>query len=1631
MTLNNTLNANQYNDWQTLSVEGIKKTEDEEILSDEAQFVSDAFVKAGLPPCNISFGNINALDLDMFNVEATPVNMKLFNKIGTFENYVRRINDKFITLIEAFNCCQLADKYNSTIKNSLEDTIKGFAKSLVSFAEEASKEYLRYKVVLCAVRPVPGNPWLKTGGIDFLSYIYSFLNGLEDFADWLMDGSIMDVLNDPLKNFLKKLETCTPVIDKEKKLYEIYLKTALQEVSKNNLVVLSNNNIDDNMVANIYSDKNIAVRDYSIALNNIKTIKSQMSQILLENPDENVDDLLEDLLMYEEDQYNAETKLLDLNEKIDLITLDSDVSYSQFQKNDNKVSNELLIQKNIEFANNEFNKPSCSCLLSILGATNITDSKDITISTQDDFDKLLKNKIPWFKKNDWVKILNDMTSYNYEYNNDLENEFQSLYISSIESFLLDEKLPSSFLNTSNRNKLQELDIFNKNLDKLEDLNFIYFAPNPVVSDYIDDIEYKDTFDNINILNSNFDLNYFKDFASNDNTGIKGVIDRNDIRKNYISNLEQLKLKLNLGINKIESIYREEFYNLRKQLLIIVNEYNVVDRVNNLELNTNSINTFKDNLIDQFEAQRLLNELGNTFDVRKFLNFKNTNTYELNINVQTYVWEPNINMDIPNNNYPLSDTLLWYQSQVNLSIINASIIRLQDIIKMDNYVVEIIGDLDDVCDCGLICRLIQALVDIIISSINNILQSLVKLLIQSIMNEKLSYILKFILSKYKCYLDFKATEDNLEKIKLKAKQLNQKFDIPFNEATDPLYCDQDNYFNDIDNAEIKMVNQNNNPNDLTQSIPMPSFGVIDNNDPFLNQNKLYFSDDVLKRTGFENANIPLLNMECINNNNPYIYCDIKDIENLNTYEMIIMFKPGDYINTDDEIITTISQENKDINNNETLNDSLLIKEKTEKAIKSLEDILQQAKDRVESIQNMELYIDNDCSSEDKFLKLCSKDNLEVNTLQILDGNFPITNNSKGTISQKQFVNYDEEFITFFPEHKDSDIYGFVKLESGSAYFKYTTPPLEILPERITVSETVIEDSPYVENSVETDIKTLYIDYKTDTITTITEIIYDEETKTKKIIITTKHNETYLFREANFEMLAKYKNKVNELNIRVIMDIINFEKFEESPIPYDENYIGRYPEYIDLGFVETGDSVSYYISEERLLLLAKSTLRSNFMLPSTIVDDALDAQQDLEDKQKLGTDECLLPNITQEKINKIESNINETLKSAADIEDMAKKISDNNMIDIEIQEEIKQVLNDLKRSLMFVMLNSDLGIAVQVINKKIYLQLPVDSLSVNSYIELDHILQPQDIYMLVISVQQNSITLKLLTEDKLMYEKTLLNIDNYRIKPEYIAGMPDKFESLPGFKTFCGLELIDVIFSNYNLSDKYYKRTIMNYVPRNAMVLFDYSDKNNSKIKNSITKVDDKIIINATSKENQYVSGYGLVLDGIYYQAYRGYMDGFFCKDNLTNISFTLMLWFKPDENLEGYNYNIISDDILKNYIYYNAHDQSINIDFIGSTKKKLLLRDNDWQCIIMYHDKYTKKYIFELTSRDYNIRTTESLYHNTHFNLMSVGAQYDTGSKQYINKFEGLFGPISIFLNDIDIDNKIEICKRQYIQIKGL
>ena len=173
--------------------------------------------------CKITFANLGKLDFDFLKVSSTPLNMKLFNKIAKIDQNMRRINDIFIQLIVNMNCCFLASKYNSAIRTPMQNITQDFCNALVGIAEQAAKSYVIFKTYLCLVKPVPGNPWLKQGGYDWMKTIYSFMYGFEAFFDWIMDGTILNVILDPMETFIKKLQSCAPILDSDDPEFKIYL----------------------------------------------------------------------------------------------------------------------------------------------------------------------------------------------------------------------------------------------------------------------------------------------------------------------------------------------------------------------------------------------------------------------------------------------------------------------------------------------------------------------------------------------------------------------------------------------------------------------------------------------------------------------------------------------------------------------------------------------------------------------------------------------------------------------------------------------------------------------------------------------------------------------------------------------------------------------------------------------------------------------------------------------------------------------------------------------------------------------------------------------------------------------------------------------------------------------------------------------------------------------------------------------------------------------------------------------------------------------------------------------------------------------------------------------------------------
>jgi len=225
-------------------------------LNDKLQEGTDIPQIGILPPCHISFSSF-ALDFDLFNMKADPLNLKLFKKIEDFGNNIKLINNLLIEMIGELHCCDIADGYNNTILPFFEYILNDFLKEIVKLAELFLKFYQVYSVIVCIVRPVPGNPWNKSAGFDFLQEFYSLLEGFDSMFKWIVNGNIMDILLDPVKNISDKLKSCSPVkFSKYKKLID---NTTSGWLNQSTADALSDNNkITLDKVHNSFLENNIA-----------------------------------------------------------------------------------------------------------------------------------------------------------------------------------------------------------------------------------------------------------------------------------------------------------------------------------------------------------------------------------------------------------------------------------------------------------------------------------------------------------------------------------------------------------------------------------------------------------------------------------------------------------------------------------------------------------------------------------------------------------------------------------------------------------------------------------------------------------------------------------------------------------------------------------------------------------------------------------------------------------------------------------------------------------------------------------------------------------------------------------------------------------------------------------------------------------------------------------------------------------------------------------------------------------------------------------------------------------------------------------------------------------------------------
>jgi len=735
---------------------------------------------------------------------------------------------------------------------------------------------------------------------------------------------------------------------------------------------------------------------------------------------------------------------------------------------------------------------------------------------------------------------------------------------------------------------------------------------------------------------------------------------------------------------------------------------------------------------------------------------------------------------------------------------------------------------------------------------------------------------------------------------------------------------------------------------------------------------------------------------------------------NIKDAIIIFSPGDM--TNEEIISTLHTipslniDNLEINNNsETMLQNADI---ISKALADAKEVLSSDKPSYDSNIN--------CDNNSTF-KLCDSDSLKVIDFSIFPGQDLVSGISasiNGTIIGDS---------CYYPEDPDADEFGNVNKYSGSEGYVFNLPNLLSESTSETVSEVVSEvarDSSFEKivtiNNTQLKIITTNITFN---------IINDQIIKTTETIEKLEYYNYY------FKIKVTFQSTIsdNTFDLLCTMGLIPNQTRLNEVIPEfinDTQYNNVFqigPYYIDYNYNVT----SFDIPVERILTLAKNTL-----IDAGVIANSNVIIQEVNDASKIAKelDECMVDDktLSEQKQSIVDANqaINEMKKVQESVNNTLDSLNDLDII-YDKPESLNQSQELLSSNYPIMLLNEELNIAIYAIDNKLHLQLPPSMYSQEDPTIIEYEMDPSEIYFLHFKVKTGTYEITFISPNKKIYNVTGTNFDNIDLTLKAI-GRDNEC-------SFCGMKIYDIIFGNgrINNSIDLYKNSLLNYIPDTAQLFlnFDPNFITNTRIKNALVNNTDNI---DTASSNISTSLYGKILTNNFCYALEGIMDNFYCKENLINTSFTISFWLKAKKDINNSNRHIIiSDDIGKNYIYYDAINKNIVTSFttdIGVSEYSLYYPffETQWTLITLKHTLHEG---FELRFQNLISTNHFSIFINNctsvNFRLMSICAEYSYNQKTYINNFYGYIAQFSLYYYNISESIYKTLFEKQSLIVKGL
>ena len=615
--------------------------------------------------------------------------------------------------------------------------------------------------------------------------------------------------------------------------------------------------------------------------------------------------------------------------------------------------------------------------------------------------------------------------------------------------------------------------------------------------------------------------------------------------------------------------------------------------------------------------------------------------------------------------------------------------------------------------------------------------------------------------------------------------------------------------------------------------------------------------------------------------------------------------------------------------------------------------------------------------------------------------------------------------YFPEDPNSEE-NQVTLEEGDIYFIYEPPTQEViyLEPVVTTTSRIIELDESLKDDISRIVKTEFINYNKHYIEIITEtkVIHDViNNQTTITTITKKSEKIYeLFHLDNIELLITFQNSAKDINVINVFHVVN---------PNDEHYIEeykgneRYP-FIVIGNLSNDPSDINILLEKRLI-----KLNEKFLIPDELKDTIIENKPDV--KTKVDFEECE-PNIKSDtsKFNEKVQDIGQIIGNASD---NLKEISPKTQLE-ELNTEPKlPKIYDLIYETPFLILNKENNLMLQIVENKLFFQIPDDMYNEPNII--DYVLTSGERYIVTFKSDGIGFTFSIMDNNKNIFVQKGINQKGYFLTPTIIGKNPVSDQQ------FCGI-IHDIKLSKQgNLTEEYIKKLI-DYVPRTAQILFDFTLVQGNRVFNSITRTSvgyikgnkrlkpepnipvnepDFVTYNPTILANQKASITGRVIQGTYVSVFRGVMDNFFCSDDLTE-EFTLSFWVYKTQRTYNQIETILSDDLHDIYIKYI--DYRIHL-FYNQKEYTVDFTLTQWTNIIV---KRYKDRMYFIIKDDTKTKTLELL--SQPFSLMSLGGRYFKPQKSYIETFDGLLSNITIFMYSTPHSSDEELYKYQLRMIKG-